>query len=98
MRQSSGLISVLLDASADLSSRDDAAMDLSQYLCEDSIRALLIVASYKTESEILVASCGEPLGNICEKLVKNHIVKSSDLHPIALSEFNPILSRTKNNS
>ncbi len=98
MRQPSGLISVLLDASADLSSRDDAAMDLSQYPCEDSIRALLILARSETESEILVASCGESLGKICEKLGKIDTVKSSDLHPIALSEFNSILSRAKNNS
>ncbi|TOI74094.1 hypothetical protein CGI54_24255 [Vibrio parahaemolyticus] len=98
MRQPSELISVLLDVSADLNSRDDAAMDLSQYPCEDSLRALLIVAKSKTESEILIASCGESLGEICEKLGEINIVQSSDLHPIALSEFNSKLSRTKNNS
>ena len=98
MIQPLGLISVLLDASTDLSSRDDAAMDLSQYPCVDSVSALLIVATSKTESEILVASCGESLGKICEKLGKIDIVQSSDLHLIALSEFNSILSSTKNNS
>ncbi|WP_155647879.1 hypothetical protein [Vibrio sp. CUB2] len=98
MRQPLGLINVLIDASADLSSRDDAAMDLSQYPCEDSVSALLMVARSKTESDILVASCGESLGEICKKLGKIDIVQSSDLHPIALSEFNSILSCTKNNS
>jgi len=62
MNQPSGLISVLLDPSADDASRDDAAMDLSEF--DQAEEALFKAALLPGISDIVRASCGESLAEI----------------------------------
>lgn len=62
MNQPSGLISALLDPSADDASRDDAAMDLSEF--DQAEEALFKAALLPEMSDIVRASCGESLAEI----------------------------------
>ena len=54
-----GLVAVLRNFTADLSERDDAAMDLGEFDDKKGLMALYQVAKDHTEDEKLVASCGE---------------------------------------
>jgi hypothetical protein len=64
MDQPKGLISVLLDASARIDERDDAAMDLSAYSEPEVEAALLHAARDPATPESVVASCGESLAEL----------------------------------
>jgi hypothetical protein len=57
------LIDVLLDESADIAERDDAAIDLGEYDDDRALAALAQVA-VMTDSEILASSCGESLAQM----------------------------------
>ncbi|MEU6272365.1 hypothetical protein ABZ871_08080 [Streptomyces populi] len=62
--QVQGLIKVLLNPSADIGYRDDAAMDLYA-TCDPRARAVLLtVASDASTPYIVMASAGESLGQI----------------------------------
>lgn len=63
-QQPEGLISVLLDKSASISDRDDAAMDLGDYNTPEVIHALATIAGDMSVDEIVRASCGESLANL----------------------------------
>ena len=66
--QPEGLIGVLLDRSAEVGDRDDAAMDLGVYDREDVEAALAHVACDPAADESIVDSCGESLAEIwCRK-------------------------------
>ena len=71
MQQPAGLISVLLDPNADVSSRDDAAMDLAAFDIQDVETALAIAACDLTVDEIIRVSCGESLAEIW--LARGHV-------------------------
>lgn len=64
MSQPAGLISVLLDRSADVASRDDAAMDLGAFDQSEVESALLLVASSPDTPAVVCASSGESLAQI----------------------------------
>lgn len=61
MPQPQGLISVLLDPTARVDERDDAAMDLSDYPGPETEAALLQAATNPAEDEMIRASAGESL-------------------------------------
>lgn len=58
------LIEILLDKSASISERDDAAMDLSTYDSNDVIDALFKVGIDNLVNEIILSSVGESLAEI----------------------------------
>lgn len=62
--QPQGLISVLLDQSAEYGDRDDAAMDLGAYDEPEAEAALLSVACLPETDPDLAERCGESLGEI----------------------------------
>jgi hypothetical protein len=59
-----GLIEVLLDKTARLDERDDAAMDLADFDGAKIIAALAIVGSDEAEDDLVLASCGGALAEI----------------------------------
>ncbi|WP_225802732.1 hypothetical protein [Streptomyces sp. NK15101] len=59
-----GLISILLDGTARIDERDDAAMDLEAYSGEHVVQALVDVAGSPVEDELVLASAAESLGRI----------------------------------
>lgn len=87
-----GLVSVLLDFTAELSERDDAAMDLGEFDDERALSALYQVANNHTEDETLAASCGESIAQIwlrrgaCDEQILE------TLHPSASSEVLALVS------
>ncbi|MEZ4223522.1 MAG: hypothetical protein R3B13_21420 [Polyangiaceae bacterium] len=64
MGQPESLISLLLDPSASVAERDDAAMDLAAFTQPEAEHALLKVALGPSTPELVVASCGESLAEI----------------------------------
>lgn len=58
------LIQILLDRSADLSDRDDAAIDLGEFDDDRAIMALINVAKDLEENQTILASCGESIAQI----------------------------------
>lgn len=58
------LIKLLLDNSATISERDDAAMDLSRYDSIDVLDALFMVGSDSSVNKIILSSIGESLAEI----------------------------------
>ena len=58
------LVKILLDATASISERDDAAMDLSVYDSKDVLNALLKVGSDEDTDNIILSSVGESLAEI----------------------------------
>ena len=87
-----GLISVLLDFTAELSERDDAAMDLGEFDDERALSALYMIANNHAEDETLAASCGESIAQIwlrrgaCDEQILE------TLHPSASSEVLALVS------
>ncbi|MUV14157.1 hypothetical protein [Noviluteimonas gilva] len=66
--QPEGLIDVLLDQSAEVGDRDDAAMDLGAYDGEDVEAALAQVACDPATDEMIADSCGQSLAELwCRK-------------------------------
>ncbi|GHG20436.1 hypothetical protein [Streptomyces hydrogenans] len=61
------LITLLLDRGADISARDDAAMDLYAVDDEQARQALLTVAIDPETPEMVQASAGESLGQIAAR-------------------------------
>jgi hypothetical protein len=54
----------LLDRKARIDERDDAAIDIGDFDDKRALQTLIIVASDVSESEIVLASCGESIGSI----------------------------------
>lgn len=67
MEQPTGLIAVLLDRSASISERDDAAMDLADFDEAEAVDALLAVAVDRDENTIVQDSAGTSLGEIWKR-------------------------------
>ncbi len=59
-----GLVNVLLDETARIDERDDAAMDLDDYDYDYVIDALIKVGQDPNLDELVVNKCGESLGKI----------------------------------
>lgn len=66
--QPAGLVGVLLDRSAPLGDRDDAAMDLSGFDERAALDALAAVGSDPAEDEDLLDRCGESIAHIWQRL------------------------------
>ncbi len=60
------LIEILLDQHAEISDRDDAAMDLADY--DDALEILIKVASNTNENPIILGSCGTSIAEIWKRL------------------------------
>jgi hypothetical protein len=58
------LAKVLLDKSAPLADRDDAAMDLGAYNDDVALEVLIKVARDPTEDEMILSSCGTSIADI----------------------------------
>jgi len=58
------LIEVLQDGLANVSEKDDAAMDLSEYDSPEVIQALISKGSDDHEDPVVLNSCGESLAEI----------------------------------
>ncbi len=58
------LIDILLDNSATISERDDAAMDLSAFDSNNVVYALIKAGSDNSNNEIILSSVGESLAEI----------------------------------
>lgn len=87
-----GLISVLLDLTAEFSERDDAATDQGEFDDESALGALCQIADNHKEDEILAASCGESIAQIwlrrgfCDRQMLEYF------HPAASSEIMALVS------
>jgi hypothetical protein len=87
VKQPEGLISVLLDESAEYGDRDDAAMDLSAYDHAAAEEALLKVVLTQTEDEGIADSAGESLWRIWERKGKYDAGTVARMHPAARKFF-----------
>lgn len=91
MKQPEGLISALLDATASVDGRDDAAMDLADYDGREVEEALASVANDETAPEIVRASCGESLAEIWLRSGEINEAVFSSLKGIARVEAESLL-------
>jgi hypothetical protein len=91
MRQPDGLISVLLDGTASLDERDDAAMDLHAYDEPQAEGVLFSVAVNPATAPVFVASCGESLGEIWSRRTEIPVQALHALPPQARDEAAAIL-------
>jgi hypothetical protein len=76
------LVAILLDRTARIDERDDAAMYLGRSNDDAALSALLNVASDPGEDELVLASSGESLAQI--------FVRSGRLAPAWLVELTPV--------
>jgi hypothetical protein len=58
------LVEILLDKSASVSERDDAAMDLSAFDSDEVLEALLKVGMDDSVDDVILSSIGESLAEI----------------------------------
>ncbi len=59
------LIDILLDKEAREDERQDAAMDLSEYIDQRALDALMKIATDPREDIVIVDDCAESIGEIC---------------------------------
>jgi HEAT repeat protein len=83
MDRESILIDVLKDRSADISERDDAAMDLGVIGTEHAFYDLVDVASDSNESEVILQSCGESIAEIYCRIANKLKTKADQKLPIS---------------
>jgi hypothetical protein len=91
VEQPNGLIEVLLDRSAALEERDDAAMDLADYGSTETVAALLQVGCDAGEPELILESVGETLGALVKRHPDLRREVESRLSPRALAAFSTIV-------
>ena len=82
-QQPSGLISVLLDQSAEFGARDDAAMDLGAYDGSEVEEALLKVVLDHLENDDLVDSAVESLAEVWLRSGYENPDLVEKMHPVA---------------
>ena len=87
MKQPKNLISVLLDKSARIDERDDAAMDLGSFNEIEAEEALIKVVTDPDEEEMIADSAGESLSEIWERKNKIDTEIIKRLHPAAKKFF-----------
>lgn len=86
MDEVDGLISVLLDYTARIDERDDAAMDLGEYNGDKVLDILTRVASNPSDNQVVLDSCGRSIGVI--------LVKRDTMRPDILALLAPISKST----
>jgi hypothetical protein len=89
------LVAILLDHTARIDERDDAAAYLAHSDDEASLTALLRVASDPTDDELVVASCGESLAQIFVRSGQLNPAWLHELAPVALNEVIPWVRRER---
>jgi hypothetical protein len=89
------LVAILLDRTARVDERDDAAGYLAQTDAAAALTALLHVASDPSEDELVVASCGESLAQIFVRSGRLDPVWLHKLTPVALNEVIPWVRRER---
>ena len=82
-----GLIAILLDRTAPISDRDDAAMDLGNSDDKSAADALIAVGQDRRDHETVVASCGESLARIAVRTGHLDAELIERLAPIAVNEL-----------
>ncbi len=87
------LVEILLDRSARMDERDDAAVDLGEYGGNLVVEALAAVACSRDESDVLVASAGESLAMIWLRNGSIDFPIARSLSPVALAEVKSLLGR-----
>jgi hypothetical protein len=86
MTQPEGLISVLLDKSARIDERDDAAIDLRKYDEEIALESLLQIAIDPNEELTLMETCGESIAEIWVRNNRFNFDVYNKMHPQAQLE------------
>lgn len=80
------LISLLLDHTALIDDRDDAAMDLGKFDSDIAYNALLRIASDATEPEVILWSCGGSIAQIWRRRGNFNLADLKSLTPAAQVE------------
>ncbi|WP_068469661.1 hypothetical protein [Candidatus Protochlamydia phocaeensis] len=80
------LVKTLLDKTASISERDDAAIDLGNFDNDQALNALLTVASDLKEEYSIMDVCGESIAQIWVKRNQLDLVSYKNLHPNAQYE------------
>ena len=75
------------DKTADLGSRDDVAMDLSQFDEPEAEEGLLRVVLDHTQDEMIIDSAGDSLREIWERKGKRDTALVARMHPSAQKFF-----------
>ena len=83
-----GLIKVLLDRSASIADRDDAAMDLGDYDDPEVLDALIAIAVNANDEELVLASCGQ---SIAEIWIRKNIFNVDILEAMSIPAKNEIV-------
>lgn len=85
MNRKEQLIQILLDRTATVSERDDAALDLAEISDERALNALLAVVRNINDEPFIMDVCGESIAQIWIKMNRfdNNIINS--FHPLARS-------------
>lgn len=89
------LIQVLLDESASLADRDDAAIDLRRYDSIEALQALVSVASDPSTDPFILDVCGESIAAIWARKGNFSLKSFSSLLPIARYEAKEYLKIKK---
>ena len=94
-RRIHALSKILLDRTAPLSDRDDAAIDLACFDDQEAFQALLQIATDPSENEMLLASCGESIAEIWVRSGQFDPEVFEKLTGVARSEAQAVLARTR---
>jgi hypothetical protein len=89
------MVAILLDRTARIDERDDAAMDLGRSNDDAALTALLHVASDPGEDELVLASGGESLAQIFIRSGRLDPAWLHELTPVALHEVIPWIRRVR---
>jgi hypothetical protein len=89
------LVKILLDHSARIDERDDAAMYLASSDDKAALTALLHVASDPADNELVVASSGESLAQMIVRTGRLDRAWIEQLAPAALNEVIPWVTRER---
>lgn len=87
IKQPEGLISVLLDYSAEFGDRDDAAMDLGAFDGPDVEKALLKIVCNKSEDENIIDRAAESLSEVWARSGEKGFSQIDKMHPTARKYF-----------
>jgi hypothetical protein len=87
------LVEILVSDTARIDERDDAAIDLANFDDTYALNALILVASSTKEPEMLLASCGESIGEIWKRrgIRDNDILEK--ITPTAKREIKALLGK-----
>lgn len=93
--KSKRLLDILFDNSARVDERDDAAIDLAKYHTIEVLERLIDFACKPEESNLILASVGESIGEIMIAINKFDSSSIQSLTPIARKEALSIIKAKK---